>query len=41
MNEAPTTNPALSAPVGWTDEAEASQEPTANAARLKIERETH
>ena len=26
---------------GWTDEAEAPQEPTANAARLKIERETH
>ena len=27
-------------PTGWTDEAEAPQEPTANAARLKIERET-
>ena len=26
---------------GWTDEPEAPQEPTANAARLKIERETH
>ena len=26
---------------GWTDEVEAPQEPTANAARLKLERETH
>ena len=26
---------------GWTDEAEASPEPATNAARLKIERETH
>ena len=26
---------------GWTNEAEAPQEATANAARLKIERESH
>ena len=39
VNEAPPTNPALSAPSGWTDEpAEAS---ASGAARMKIERETH